>query len=155
MFSNVFVIQLLDYLDYNLYKRITMDELSQSFHYHKDYIMRVFKREIHMTIIDYMNQKRIYHSLDSLKYSNQSILTVALNYGFTSLEYFSETFHHVMGVSPSVYRSFVNHSTTISEGDVIVIQDHLASISSNLKRIEVYRQNTPPQSMVKIISIFK
>ena len=32
-------IDLLDYIDFNLYKRISIEELSNTFHYHKDHIM--------------------------------------------------------------------------------------------------------------------
>ena len=154
MFSNDLVLQLLNYLDFNLYKKITMDELSNTFHYNKDYIMRVFKKEIHMTIIDYINKKRIFLSLDSFKH-NTSVLGIALSYGFVSLEYYSEMFHKVMGISPSTYRLFLSSSNRISEEDVYVIQDHIAELNSAFKRIENYKRNLPSTNPVKVLSIFK
>ena len=38
-------------------KKITIEELSKTFYFNKDYIMRVFKREIKSTIIEYINKK--------------------------------------------------------------------------------------------------
>lgn len=67
MFSNSLVLEILDYLDLNLFRKVTIDELANTFHFNKDYLMRLFKREIGSTIIDYMNYKRIYMSLESLK----------------------------------------------------------------------------------------
>ena len=64
---NELVLKILDYIDNNLYKKITMDELSRVFFFNKDYIMRTFKKELRMTIIDYINRKRIYNSLEELK----------------------------------------------------------------------------------------
>ena len=55
MFSNDLIIQILIYIENNLYKKISIDELSITFHYNKDYIMRLFKKEIGYTIIDYIN----------------------------------------------------------------------------------------------------
>ena len=57
MFSNLIVIDLLKYIDENLYAPISIQELSILFHYNKDYLMRLFKREIGVTIIDYINQR--------------------------------------------------------------------------------------------------
>ena len=65
MFSNPLVLNILDYLDLNLFRKVTINELSNTFHFNKDYLMRLFKKEIGTTIIDYMNYKRIFSSLDS------------------------------------------------------------------------------------------
>ena len=78
MFSNNLIIQILVYIENNLYKKISIDDLSITFHYNKDYIMRLFKKEIGYTIIDYINHKRIYNSLISFKYKNISILNISI-----------------------------------------------------------------------------
>ena len=82
MFSNDLVIKILNYIDNNLYKKISIEELSDLFHYNKDYIMRLFKREIGYTITNYINCKRIYNSLHSFIYNDISILNISINYGF-------------------------------------------------------------------------
>ena len=46
MFSNDLVINILNYLDNNLYTQISINEISNFFKYNKDYIMRLFKKEI-------------------------------------------------------------------------------------------------------------
>ena len=56
MFSNSLVIDILNYIDNNLYSKITINDLVYRFNYNKDYIMRLFKREIGITIIDYINK---------------------------------------------------------------------------------------------------
>ena len=106
MFSNDLICDILDFIDDNINRKITMDELSGHFYFHKDYIMRLFKKEIHSTISDYINKKRIFQSLKDLQLSKDSILYIGLKHGFSSLEYYSEVFHKVMGVSPVIYRKF-------------------------------------------------
>lgn len=155
MFSNLLVIDIIKYIDFNLYKKITIDELSSVFHYNKDYIMRLFKKEIHMTIIQYINIKRIFNSLSQIRSTDYSILNIALNFGFYSQEYYCEVFHQIIGVSPTDFKLFLNHSNLLKEEDIYVIQDNISNIESIIRRITYYCSNTPPTSTVKVLSIFK
>lgn len=155
MFSNDLVIKILNYIDTNLYKKITIDDLSNVFFYNKDYIMRLFKREIGYTIIDYINRKRIFNSLDAYKYKDYSILKISINYGFYSQEYYSEMFHKIMGVSPSTFYKFINYRNNVSIKDINTIQNNLSLLDYELRRINTYISNTPPKRTVKELSIFK
>ena len=65
MFSNDLVCDMLDFIDDNINRKITMIELSQKFFFHKDYLMRLFKKEIHVTILDYINRLRIFQSMNT------------------------------------------------------------------------------------------
>ena len=155
MFSNDLVIKILNYIDSNLYKKISVDELATVFHYNKDYIMRVFKREIHCTIVDYINKKRIFNSLDSYKFSNLSILNISINYGFYSQEYYCEIFHKIIGVSPTTYHKFITYRGSVSLDNVNTIQTNLAKLDYEMRNITSYLSNIPPASTVKVLSIFK
>ena len=154
MFSNHLIVQILEYLDHNIYKKVSMNELSQLFHYDKAYMMRLFKKEAHMTIIEYMNRKRIYLSLQEFS-MDHSILEIGLNHGFYSLEYFSEMFHTIMGVSPSTYQLFIKRSNKISNDEIYTIQENITLLSSQMNEIEKYKQNVKPKSTIKVLSIFK
>ena len=153
MFSNSLVIDILNYIDNNLYSKITINDLVYRFNYNKDYIMRLFKREIGITIIDYINKKRIFNSLNDLKNTNNTIILISINYGFYSLEYYSETFNKIMGVSPSMYRKFskFNHSISISTFNTII--DNLTSLEVLFNNINRYRSNIRPSNTVKSLFI--
>ena len=155
MFSNPLVIDILNFLDQNICRKITMNELAEGFHYNKDYIMRIFKKEIHTTIIEYVNYRKIFNSLNALKKKDSSILSIALSYGFSSQEYYCEIFHHVMRVSPSDYRLFLNYSIGLKEEAIFNIQDCLSFLDSFFKKVEEYKKNTPPKNDIKILSIFR
>ena len=154
MFSNDLVCDILDFIDENINRKITMNELSKRFYFNKDYIMRLFKKEIHSTILDYINQLRIFQSLKDLQETNKSILNIGLLHGFSSLEYYSEMFHKVMGVSPSIYRDFSMRSVSVTEEEIQIIQKNLASISNFLEAITRYR-NHRKKTLSKNLSIFK
>ena len=131
-----------------------MDELSGHFYFHKDYIMRLFKKEIHSTISDYINKKRIFQSLKDLQLSNDSILYIGLKHGFSSLEYYSEVFHKVMGVSPVIYRKFSARSIEVEDEDMKTIQKNLANISGFFENVTRYRNNRK-KTLSMNLSIFK
>ncbi len=150
---NELVLKILDYIDNNLYKKITMDELSRVFFFNKDYIMRIFKKELGMTIIDYINRKRIYNSLEELKTTDDMMLKVALKHGYVSQEYFSEIFSKYMGVNPLTYRKFTKINNTIDYDDIIKIRKNLVELKYQLDKIEKYRNNIE-QENTKVLSRF-
>ena len=154
MYSNELVVKMLNYIDDNLYKRITMDEISSIFYFNKDYLMRIFKKELDITIMDYINKRRIYNSLDLLKNSDDLIIKIALNSGYSSLEYYSETFTKILGVSPLTYRKFTRVNSQISDDELNVIREKLPEISLLLKRIDIYKNNIK-RSEVKKIGLFR
>lgn len=118
-----------------------MDELSERFYFNKDYIMRLFKKEIHCTVTEYINHIRIFYSLQDLRENNLSILSTGLNHGFISLEYYSEMFRKIMGVSPSIYRDFAMRSINVSEEEIITIQNNLSKLNSFYESITYYKSN--------------
>lgn len=154
MFSNDLICDILDFIDDNINRKITMDELSRHFYFHKDYIMRLFKKEIHSTISDYINKKRIFQSLKDLQLSKDSILYIGLKHGFSSLEYYSEVFHKVMGVSPVIYRKFSARSIEVEDEDMKTIQKNLANISGFFENVTRYRNNRK-KTLSMNLSIFK
>ena len=154
MFSNDLICDILDFIDDNINRKITMDELSGHFYFHKDYIMRLFKKEIHSTISDYINKKRVFQSLKDLQLSNDSILYIGLKHGFSSLEYYSEVFHKVMGVSPVIYRKFSARSMEVEDEDMKTIQKNLANISGFFENVTRYRNNRK-KTLSMNLSIFK
>lgn len=155
MFSNELVVEILNYLDSNLYTKISILELSKHFNYNKDYIMRLFKRELNITIFDYLNQRRILNSLQDYKYNYSSILNIALNYGFYSQEYYSEMFHKTIGVAPRTYLKFINHNININNDEINTIINSISSLEYKFRTIDNYKLNTKPSRQVKILSIFK
>lgn len=155
MFSNELVVEILNYLDSNLYTKISILELSKHFNYNKDYIMRLFKRELNITIFDYLNQRRILNSLQDYKYNYSSILNIALNYGFYSQEYYSEMFHKTIGVAPRTYLKFINHSININNDEINTIINSISSLEYKFRTIDNYKLNTKPSRQVKILTIFK
>ncbi len=146
--NNDLIRQILIYIDNNIYSKISLDDLSRLFYFNKDYIMRLFKKELNITIIDYINKKRIYDSLKELEETNNTILKVALEHGFTSQEYYTEMFNKVMKVNPLTYRKFTKNNPTLTEEEIINIRKNLTDIKYQLDIIQKYKDNVPSTSKV-------
>ena len=103
MYSNNLICDIIEYLNININKEITIEELSSIFYFNKTYIMKKFKKELNLSIHEYINTIRIYNSLLFFKDDNY-ILSIAFKNGFNSLEYFS----NLLKLISATYISFSN-----------------------------------------------
>lgn len=151
MYSNELVCNILDYLDENMYSNISIDLISTIFCYDKFYIMKLFKREIGLSIINYVNSIKILNSLKYYKY-NDSILKIAMDSGFNSLEYYSEIFKKIMGLSPNNYKKFVRYDRRISERDINSAIESSIMLDTLKKFVESYKRRVKPKD-VKVMKL--
>lgn len=92
------------YLDDHYTEKITLDQLSAEFFINKHYLTKIFHDTYGMTIISYLNQKRITQAKHLLRFSDMSMEEIAAKIGMTDANYFSRTFNKVEGVRPSEFR---------------------------------------------------
>lgn len=153
MFSNSLVCDILEYIDKNINNEITIDELSNHFYFDKTYIMKRFKREIGVTIHDYINKIRILNSLELYQYDNY-ILSIAIKNGFNSIEYYSEIFKKVIGVNPLKYKKYINRSFDITDKDIDTILFNINNCN-NLKIFtnDYIKRRKPRGKMEKVFKL--
>ena len=127
---------IIDYLNNNINRFVSLDELALYFGYDKAYMMRLFKKHIGITIKDYQNNRRIINSISSI-YKGDLLLKVALDNGFNSLEYFSEMFTKVVGVNPSIYKAFLKGEC--SKENLVKIEEFLNNTKELNVKLMTYR----------------
>ncbi len=93
-----------EYLIENLSEECSAELLGEIFHYHPNYINRVFKENFGVTMHSFLIQRRIKNAKQLLASSNLSLEKIALKCGFKTLAHFSLSFKNNCGVSPSEYR---------------------------------------------------
>ena len=156
MYSNELVCSILDYIDINVNRKISIEDIALKFYYNRYYIMKLFKRELGISINNYINYIRIENSLKEFYNSNYSITRIALNNGFYSLEYYSEVFSKIIGVSPRVYLNYCKSRFSISYEELDIISSNLILIKSVIDKANRYRKNKKPEGIpVLKRSIFK
>lgn len=153
MYSNELVCNILDYLDENINTIISIDMISSIFCYDKTYVMKRFKKELGISIINYMNAIKIFNSLKYFKYDD-SILKISMESGFNSLEYFSEIFKKIIGVSPNTYKQFIRHDIRVEANEVSTIINSLVKLDELRNKVMFYRRRVKPSTvMVKKLSL--
>lgn len=156
MYSNKLVCDILNYIELNLNSKISINDLERTFYYNKFYIMKLFKKEIGVSIFEYINILRIYNSSNEIKNTNNSLTMISMNNGFYSLEYFSEIFKKVVGVNPRNYKNFWNYNYKINENDLNTIRKSIIYLNNFIEKKEKYINNIKPiETPVKKLSIFK
>ncbi len=83
---------------------LTLSYLSDNFGYSEFYITRKFKEISGMKFRDYLRNRRLAFALKEVRDTENGILDIALNYGFSSNEAFTRAFKEIYGVTPSEYR---------------------------------------------------
>lgn len=155
MYSNKLICDILDYIDININKEISIEELSNLFFFDRYYIMKLFKKELNITIINYIKSMRVYNSLKDYKYNNQ-IIRIALNNGFNSLEYYSETFKEIVKISPREYKHFLKRNNKISFDKIITTSISISNLQFIKDKAINYKNNRPPEkNKIKTLTIFK
>ena len=154
MFSHDLVCDILEYINKNINREITIDELANRFYFDKTYIMKRFKKEIGYTIHDYINMMRIFNSIELYKYDNY-ILSIALKNGFNSIEYYSEMFKKIIGVNPLKYKKFINRSFDITDNEINLILNNI----NKCNNLRVFTDNylirrKPTMKMEKVLKLW-
>lgn len=156
MYSNELVCNILEYIDKNINNKITIEDLANIFFYNRFYIMKLFKKELKLSIVDYINKMRIFNSVMYLKKSNNSFTNIALNNGFTSLEYFSEIVKQIIGYSPRTIKYYFTEPFNLDEDIINNINKSINNLYELVKfKKEYLKKRRPKEHMVKKLSIFK
>lgn len=93
-----------EYLDQNYQQKITLDELSRIFFINKFYLTRVFKEQFGVSVNNYLLQLRITHAKQLLRFSDQTIESIAVSCGLEDPNYFARLFKKVEGITPTQFR---------------------------------------------------
>ena len=92
------------YLDENYAKKITLDDLAERYFINKYYLVRSFKEQFGISVMDYLLGVRITKAKNLLRFSKMSAEEIGLSCGIGDQYYFSRVFKKVEGISVREYR---------------------------------------------------
>ncbi len=98
------IVTILDFINKNLEKKITLDMLQKKYFMNKYNLGRTFKKNTGFSIIEYVIYKRIIWAMELLV-SGETALDVAHTVGFGDYSTFFKAFKNIAGCSPSQYRN--------------------------------------------------
>lgn len=147
MYSNELICKILEFIDNNLNRKISVEEIAYKFFYNRFYIMKLFKKELGITLVMYINYMRIFNSIKYIQNTNDSFTKIALCNGFYSLEYFSEIFRSVMGVSPRVFQNYYKYRYKVSSKELDIIACNWIKLQNIVDRLNRYKKNKKPSGI--------
>lgn len=99
--------QILKYIRLHYSKKITLEELADTFHLSKVYISHIMKKDTNLTLSEHINLERIRRGKLLLTNSNQSISEISYFLGYNHQSHFSKIFKKYTKTTPKQYRE--NH----------------------------------------------
>jgi AraC-like DNA-binding protein len=102
---NVFKKSLLAYLEENVVRTdIKVQEIAEHFNYSESHFRFLFKKIFKTSPVDFVRQFRVDTAQRLIREGRLSITEIAFKVGFSSSQYFSQTFKKELGMSPREYR---------------------------------------------------
>lgn len=93
-----------DYIDQHSQDAISLNQLAEISHLNKFYLSHIFSKAYGISPINYLLERRILHSKELLKTTDFSVTQIAHTTGFSSSNYFSQSFKKYTGMTPKAYR---------------------------------------------------
>lgn len=81
----------------------SLNNMSQELSYNKKYVSYIFKKQIGIGIIEYLNTIRIQNSCTMMEQGFTSVSDIAGKCGYLDAQYFTKIFKAKMGVTPTQY----------------------------------------------------
>ncbi|NBH39886.1 YSIRK-targeted surface antigen transcriptional regulator [Enterococcus faecalis] len=101
------------YIGLNMYTKISVRQIAQYFSMSEASLRTAFKREMNISIHNYILRRKISESKVMLK-SNSTISDVALSLGFSDASHFSKVFKKISGTSPKKYQMSIESKITLN-----------------------------------------
>lgn len=96
--------RILDYIEKNLKKNVTLEEVAEFGAISPYYLCKLFKRKIGINFSTYIVNRKMEIAKELLEYTDMPILNIALELSYNEPNYFSKVFKKIEGVTPTEYR---------------------------------------------------
>lgn len=93
-----------DYVEAHLEDDIVLDKVINQLYFSKYHFYRVFKAVVGLPVQEYVKRRKLAKAAECLLQSKDSILTIAIRFGFQSQEVFIRNFKKLYGIPPGKYR---------------------------------------------------
>lgn len=92
------------YIRFHIDQHLSLNRIADTLGVHPSHLSRTFKKELGMTLTQYINKLRIEEAKYVLDQGNISVVETALIVEYSDPNYFSKVFHKLEHVTPPDYR---------------------------------------------------
>ncbi len=93
-----------NYIQKNYAEKITLQSISEKFHFSASYCNSIFKKENNKPIVDYLIEERLRKAKELLVHTNLPLPQIAAKVGYEDYNYFSRLFKKNTCYTPMQYR---------------------------------------------------
>lgn len=97
-------LEIRNYLDEHYAEKVTLDDLAERYFISKYHLLREYQRLFGSTILNDLTIKRLSHAKSLLRFSSESVETIAVTCGFQTSSYFIKVFKRYESLTPLEYR---------------------------------------------------
>jgi two-component system, response regulator YesN len=94
----------LNYINLHFHEPINLQSVADELGSNRTYLAKKFKEEMNMTVIEYIQQKRIKEAAFLIEQGRLSITEISYLVGFSSYNYFCKVFKDIKGMTATEYK---------------------------------------------------
>lgn len=95
---------ILNYIEKNYFKKLTLEELAGKSFYNPTYYSSIFKECFGVSPMQYIHKKRLEKSMELLKTTDDTVEKIVISVGYTDKKHFYAIFKEAAGMTPGEYR---------------------------------------------------
>ncbi|WP_018931167.1 response regulator transcription factor [Gracilibacillus lacisalsi] len=92
------------YVADNIEKKLSLDEVAEYLYLNASYFSRLFKKEMQITFVEYVKQRKVERAKELLELTNDSVGQICEQLGYDNQSYFIKIFKKQAGCTPLEYR---------------------------------------------------
>lgn len=100
--------KVINQINLNLTSDLGLKNLSEMFHISANYLSSLFKKEMGITLTDYVNKRRVEQAVFYLNTTDMQIQTIASYCGIQDINYFTRILKKFIGMTPSKFREQIS-----------------------------------------------
>ena len=100
------VLQCMDYIHWNMHKRITVRELAEHVGLTPSYLSVLFKEKTGLSVSEYIRQNKVEAAKNMLRYTKLGYAEIAATLSFSSQSHMARLVRQNTGMTPREYRNF-------------------------------------------------
>lgn len=105
---SILVQKVLMRIDSDLTADLSLRTQAELLKINSSYLSTLFRKEVGVTLTDYVNKKRTEHAIFLLNTTTMQIQTIAQHCGIPDVNYFTKTFKKHVGMTPKGYRDSIS-----------------------------------------------
>lgn len=97
--------QMQKYIEENISRKITLDEIAEALHANRSYLSRLYKSKSGVNLFDDILNRRIELARKYMRTTDKKVYEISQAVGFDDTGYFSRVFKKLTGMTPKEYRN--------------------------------------------------